>query len=99
MNETSDATSTPAEPERMSRGRRAALVAAGATAVAGAVMVMSALGAPTAGASPQAKFFVCKYVGKPGVDETLQTGQNPIDVSGNAINEFPVVVGSFFADK
>ena len=52
-------------------------------------------------ANPDAKepkYFVCKYVGTPGVDERLQTGQNPIDVSGDAIAEQPVVVGSFFND-
>lgn len=31
------------------------------------------------------KVYVCKYVGTPGVDETLQTGNNPIEVSVNAI--------------
>jgi hypothetical protein len=31
------------------------------------------------------KVFVCKYVGKPHVDERLQTGQNPISVSTHAI--------------
>jgi hypothetical protein len=44
------------------------------------------------------KAFVCKYVGTPGVNERLQTGQNPIDVSLNAIGESPVVVGSYFND-
>jgi hypothetical protein len=44
------------------------------------------------------KVYVCKYVGTPGVDERLQTGQNPIEVSVNAIPEDPVVVGSYFAD-
>lgn len=44
------------------------------------------------------KVFVCKYVGAPGIDERLQTGQNPISVSVNAIPEDPVVIGSFFAD-
>lgn len=44
------------------------------------------------------KVYVCKYVGKPGVDERLQTGQNPIDVSVNAIPENPVTIGSYFAD-
>ena len=29
------------------------------------------------------KVFVCKYVGTPGVNERLQTGGNPIDVSIN----------------
>lgn len=47
---------------------------------------------------PPSKVYVCKYVGKPGVDERLQTGQNPIDVSVNAIPENPVQVGSYFAD-
>lgn len=48
--------------------------------------------------APEGKVYVCKYVGTPGVDEVLQTGQNPIDVSANAIPENPVVVGSYFAD-
>jgi LPXTG-motif cell wall-anchored protein len=34
---------------------------------------------------PARKVFVCKYVGTPGVDERLQTGNNPISVSINAI--------------
>lgn len=49
-------------------------------------------------AVPAPKYFVCKYVGTPNVNETLQTGQNPISVSGNAINQNPVVIGSSFAD-
>jgi len=55
--------------------------------------------APDSGTActPQ-KVFVCKYVGTPGVDERLQTGQNPIDVSVNAISQTPVVVGSYFND-
>ena len=36
-------------------------------------------------ATDNAKCFVCKYVGTPGVDEGLQTGDNPISVSENAI--------------
>jgi len=43
------------------------------------------------------KVFVCKYVGTPGVDEVLQTGDNPIDVSVNAIPDYHGV-GSYFAD-
>lgn len=43
------------------------------------------------------KVFVCKYVGTPGIDERLQTGQNPISVSVNAINDFQGV-GSYFND-
>lgn len=48
---------------------------------------------------PSDKVFVCKYVGKPGVDERLQTGNNPISVSVNAIPLKPVKIGSEFADK
>lgn len=48
-------------------------------------------------ATPAPKVFVCKYVGTPGVDERLQTGQNPIDVSENAIKDFQGV-GSYFND-
>lgn len=44
------------------------------------------------------KVFVCKYVGKPGVNETLQTGGNPISVSTNAIKTWPVAIGGYFAD-
>ena len=63
---------------------------------AGASAAPHATKAPLAKA---AKYYVCKYVDKPGAAETLQTGQNPIVVSGNAIKENPVVVGSFFNDK
>jgi hypothetical protein len=31
------------------------------------------------------KVWVCKYVGTPGVDERLQTGQNPISVSASSL--------------
>lgn len=44
------------------------------------------------------KVYVCKYVGTPGVNETLQTGQNPIEVSVNAIpNGWSI--GAFFSDQ
>ncbi len=43
------------------------------------------------------KVFVCKYVGTPGEDERLQTGNNPISVSVNAIPDYQGV-GSYFAD-
>ena len=49
------------------------------------------------------KVFVCKYVGTPDVDERLQTGNNPIEVSVNAIPIYtgqPAIdlVGQEFAD-
>lgn len=46
--------------------------------------------------TPPDKVFVCKYVGTPGVDEQLQTGDNPISVSVSATGG--AEVGSFFAD-
>ncbi len=48
-------------------------------------------------AAPAPKVFVCKYVGTPGADERLQTGQNPISVSSNAIKDYEGV-GSYFND-
>jgi len=67
-----------------------ALMAVGALAVAAGL-------ARTTTSTPDGKVFVCKYVGTPGVDEHLQTGQNPIDVSINAIQDFQGV-GSYFED-
>lgn len=43
------------------------------------------------------KVYVCKYVGTPGVNETLQTGNNPISVSTSALANF-TGLGSFFKD-
>ncbi len=75
----------------------AAVLLAGAT--------MSAFAAP-ASADPDGqseKVFVCKYVGTPNVDERLQTGNNPIEVSVNAIPIYsgqPAsdLIGQEFAD-
>jgi hypothetical protein len=53
--------------------------------------------APAALAAPLGKVYVCKYVGTPGADERLQTGQNPIEVSINAIRDY-AGVGSYFDD-
>jgi hypothetical protein len=41
----------------------------------------------TVGSAPH-KVFVCKYVGKPGVDERLQTGNNPISVAASSIPDY-----------
>ncbi len=73
--------------------RTVALVVAFFIATLGGVALVG-----SASAASGDKFFVCKYVGTPGVNETLQTGQNPISVSENAIKVQPVVVGAFFAD-
>ena len=53
--------------------------------------------AVSASSNGSQKVFVCKYVGTPGVDESLQTGNNPISVSVNAIPDYQGV-GSYFAD-
>lgn len=66
-------------------------------ALAAIALIVFAMAAPVA-ASGNTKWFVCKYVGKPGVDETLQGGGNPISVSENAIKISPVVPGASFAD-
>ena len=47
------------------------------------------------------KSYVCKYVGTPGVDERLQTGDNPIWVANASLTgggDEPVEVGDVFAD-
>ncbi len=65
--------------------------------------IVSLMGATPAfaggGGDTPHKAYVCKFVGTPGVDERLQTGQNPIDVDFNAIAESPVKVDSYFNDK
>jgi hypothetical protein len=46
------------------------------------------------------KSYVCKYVGTPGVDERLQTGQNPIWVDNHSLEGSPewTQVGQKFKD-
>ena len=56
--------------------------------------------APTAAhADAQPKVYVCKYVGTPGTDERLQTGQNPIEVAAPALPDFPGTFPWAFADR
>lgn len=56
------------------------------------LVVTTLIGAGTAAAASNSdnglKVFVCKYVGTPGEDEVLQTGNNPIEVSVNAIKDW-----------
>lgn len=76
------------------------LLSAGAAVAFGTVGVAAAA-APAHAADVNSKVFVCKYVGTPGVDERLQTGQNPIEVSGNAIagrTTGQIFVGDQFKD-
>ena len=83
------------------RRRRSTAEAHGARALGFAFVALFASGAATLSnsvhAAPSDKVFVCKYVGTPGVDEVLQTGDNPISVSVNTIPE-DAEVGSFFPD-
>lgn len=75
--------------------------------VLGALALMTSAFISSVGATPPdrttttvseaKKVFVCKYVGKPGVDEVLQSGNNPISVSVNAIRDYNGV-GSYFND-
>ena len=44
------------------------------------------------------KVYVCKYVGTPGANERLQTGNNPISVSVNALKGFTGTFPWAFAD-
>lgn len=66
-----------------------AILAAGVIAIAAPALA--------AHADSDGKVFVCKFVGTPGVDERLQTGGNPIDVSINSLKDYNGV-GSYFND-
>jgi hypothetical protein len=67
-------------------------------AATGAAVFAVALSGNVASANPPSDFvFVCKFVGTPGVDERLQTGNNPIRVNVNAIPG-GAFVGAEFAD-
>lgn len=53
--------------------------------------------------TPPKKVFVCKFVGKPGVNEVLKGGTNPISVSVNSIDpkfdgDPATLIGKDFAD-
>lgn len=60
-----------------------ALVAIGAAVLASQAFATQTEGLE--GPNGEHKVVVCKYVGTPGVDETLQTGQNPIVVDYHAL--------------
>ena len=77
------------------RRRAVSLITSVAFAATGALALSSATSA-TADEHNQ-WVYVCKYVGTPGVDERLQTGQNPILVSVNAIDG-PPIIGAPFQD-
>ena len=91
-------TTTATTTTPMSAARRLLSVSAAATIAAVGLVAFSA---PAHAAPASSQVWVCKYVGTPGVDERLQTGNNPIRVSGNAAdddNDGQVFVGDQFAD-
>lgn len=82
------------------RGRTASAL----FAVLGLVLLSSGLSLVVQGSASAAavvhKSYVCKYVGKPGVNERLQTGQNPIWVDNSALGAHGglTYVGETFSD-
>lgn len=88
---------------RTRKGRTRAvmvLAAAGAMVMSSGLVLMTA---STAQADPPGphKSYVCKFVGTPGPDERLQTGQNPIWVDNHSLIGGPgeVFVGQEFTDQ
>jgi len=67
-------------------------------AVLGWMLAVSLTGEAKADNDTIHKVWVCKYVGQPGVDERLQTGQNPINVDYHSLDGSPAI-GVFFTDR
>src|SRR5215213_7277229 len=91
-------TTTTTTTAMSARCRRVLSVSAASTIAA---VGLVALSAPAHAAPASSQVWVCKYVGTPGDDERLQTGNNPIRVSGNSAdkdNDGQVFVGEQFAD-
>src|SRR5215213_11815286 len=91
-------TTTTTTTAMSARCRRVLSVSAASTIAAVGLVAFST---PAHAAPASSQVWVCKYVGTPGVDERLQTGNNPIRVSGNAAdedNDGQVFVGEQFAD-
>ena len=90
-------TTTPTTTPR-SAARRLLSISAAATIAAVGLLALSA---PAHAADANSKVWVCKYVGKPGVNEVLKAGKNPIKVSGNSVDQDKdgqVYVGDQFVD-
>jgi LPXTG-motif cell wall-anchored protein len=90
-------TTTTTTTPRSAARRLLSISAAAAIAAAGFV----GLSAPAHAADANSRVWVCKYVGTPGEDERLSTGENPIEVSGNSVDkdkDGQVFVGDQFAD-
>jgi hypothetical protein len=84
--------------QRMQRG----FVAVAFIAAYSLSAFMPFINSSVANAVAPEKSYVCKYVGTPGVDETLQTGGNPIHVNNNSLPGYKdgqvVEKGSVFSD-
>ena len=78
-------------------GRNLVIIVIAAAAIIFLIGTTKVFGTQPVDLPDNKKFFVCKYVGKPDVDEVLQTGNNPISVSENALTP-PIVVGGYFND-
>ena len=90
---TTTTTTTP-----LSAMRRLLSISAATTIAAVGLVAFSA---PAHAADANQPVWVCKYVGKPGVDEVLKDGKNPIRVSGNSVDkdkDGQIEVGDQFAD-
>jgi hypothetical protein len=90
-------TTTTTTTPRLAARRLLSTSAAATIAAVGLV----AFSAPAHAEPASSQVWVCKYVGTPGDDERLQTGNNPIRVSGNSADkdkDGKVFVGDQFAD-
>ena len=89
-----DEDSTPAEDGRPAPTEPSATDDEQSTVSPGATSPRA--GSDAVAAAAPAKVWVCKYVGRPGVDERLKPGNNPISVSSSSTGG--AVVGNYFAD-
>ncbi len=74
------------------------IAASAAMGLAGIVFLASGLPAQAAPKQDAKKVWVCKYVGKPGVDERLKPGKNPINVAWQSTNGEGPTIGATFND-
>jgi hypothetical protein len=85
---------------RSLRNRGAAVLAVLSLIMMSGGLVLMTGGSASATTRTVHKSYVCKYVGTPGVDERLQTGQNPIWVDNHALlgHDGTTHVGQAFSD-
>lgn len=87
-------------PKTFSLSRRTMTIAASSALALGGVFALTTTFPSAVQADPAQKVWVCKFVGKPGVDERLKDGKNPIHVSWNSItgSDQEPYVGAQFSD-